>query len=78
MSRKRAPAIADEQVMSKIHTVRGHKVMLDHDLAELYVQDGQGQARAVVSTLHPILVEWHETPARMERTAPEAEVSHQS
>ncbi len=36
MSRKRTPAIADEQVMSKIHTVRGHKVMLDHDLAELY------------------------------------------
>lgn len=30
------PAISDELVVSKIHTVRGHKVMLDSDLAELY------------------------------------------
>ncbi len=30
------PAIPEELVMSKIHTVRGHKVMLDRDLAELY------------------------------------------
>ena len=37
MSKKEStPAIADELVMSKIHTVRGHKVMLDRDLAELY------------------------------------------
>ncbi len=28
--------IAEELVMSKIHTVHGHKVMLDRDLAELY------------------------------------------
>ena len=36
MSKKTPPAIADELVMSKIHTIRGHKVMLDSDLAELY------------------------------------------
>lgn len=37
MSKKEStPAIAEEQVMSKIHTVRGYKVMLDRDLAELY------------------------------------------
>ncbi len=30
------PAIADELVISRIHTVCGHKVMLDSDLAELY------------------------------------------
>jgi hypothetical protein len=36
MSKKSTLAIADELVMSKIHTVRGHKVMLDRDLAELY------------------------------------------
>jgi hypothetical protein len=33
---KSIPAIADEQVISKIYTIRGHKVMLDRDLAELY------------------------------------------
>lgn len=36
MNTKMTPAIADEMVMSKIHTVRGYKVMLDSDLAELY------------------------------------------
>lgn len=37
MSKKEStPAIADELVMSKIYMVRGHKVMLDSDLAELY------------------------------------------
>lgn len=30
------PVISDEIVVSRIHTVRGHKVMLDSDLAELY------------------------------------------
>lgn len=35
-STKQTPAIADELVMNMIHTVRGHKVMLDRDLAELY------------------------------------------
>lgn len=35
-STKQTPAISDELVMSRIHTVRGHKVMLDRDLAELY------------------------------------------
>ncbi|MBS1545893.1 MAG: ORF6N domain-containing protein [Bacteroidetes bacterium] len=34
--KQQVPAIADELVISKIHTVRGHKVMLDSDLAELY------------------------------------------
>ena len=29
-------AIPDEVVMNKIYPVRGHKVMLDRDLAELY------------------------------------------
>jgi hypothetical protein len=33
---KQTLAISDELVMSRIHTVRGHKVMLDSDLAELY------------------------------------------
>ncbi|MEZ4755616.1 MAG: ORF6N domain-containing protein [Flavobacteriales bacterium] len=33
---KQFPAISDELVMSKIYTVRNHKVMLDRDLAELY------------------------------------------
>lgn len=32
---KRLP-ILDEVVINKIHLVRGHKVMLDKDLAELY------------------------------------------
>lgn len=36
MSKKGTPAISDEVVMSRIHTVRGQKVMLDSDLAELY------------------------------------------
>jgi hypothetical protein len=38
MSRSNAkpPVISDELVMRKIHTIRGLKVMLDRDLAELY------------------------------------------
>ncbi len=36
MSKKAVPALADEVVMRRIHTVRGHRVMLDSDLAELY------------------------------------------
>ena len=35
-STKQIPEISDELVVSRIHTVRGHKVMLDRDLAELY------------------------------------------
>ncbi|MBS1569400.1 MAG: ORF6N domain-containing protein, partial [Bacteroidetes bacterium] len=35
-SAKQVPAISDAVVMSRIYTVRGHKVMLDSDLAELY------------------------------------------
>lgn len=30
------PAVSEELVMSRIHTVRGHRVMLDRDLAGLY------------------------------------------
>lgn len=36
MGKKNTPVISDEVVMGRIHTVRGHKVMLDSDLAELY------------------------------------------
>jgi hypothetical protein len=31
-----APLVPDEIVMSKIYLIRGHKVMFDNDLAELY------------------------------------------
>lgn len=34
--KKNLPVLSDEVVVSRIHTVRGHKVMLDRDLAELY------------------------------------------
>jgi hypothetical protein len=47
MSRKRTPAIADEQVMGRIHTVRGQKVMMDRDLAELYGVDTKRLKEAV-------------------------------
>ena len=30
------PTISDEVVMNKIYQIRGQKVMLDRDLAELY------------------------------------------
>lgn len=36
MSKEVLPAVSEELVMSRIHTVRGHRVMLDSDLAELY------------------------------------------
>ena len=36
MNKRTTPVIADELVMSRIFTIRGHKVMLDSDLAELY------------------------------------------
>ena len=37
MSKKEtSPVIAEDHVISKIYTVRGQKVMLDRDLAELY------------------------------------------
>ena len=32
-------AVADETIISKIHMVRGQKVMIDRDLAELYGVD---------------------------------------
>ena len=36
MKEENKPIIPDEVVMTKIYEVRGHKVMLDYDLAELY------------------------------------------
>lgn len=36
---KSALPLSDEAVISKIHYMRGHKVMLDRDLAELYGGD---------------------------------------
>ncbi|MCO6481732.1 MAG: ORF6N domain-containing protein [Flavobacteriales bacterium] len=46
-STKQTPAISDELVMSRIHTVRGHKVMLDRDLAELYGVETKALKQAV-------------------------------
>jgi hypothetical protein len=40
-------AISDEVVMSKIYFIRGQKVMLDADLAELYQVETKGLKRAV-------------------------------
>jgi hypothetical protein len=40
-------AITDEVVMSKIYLIRGQKVMLDSDLAELYQVETKGLKRAV-------------------------------
>jgi phage regulator Rha-like protein len=40
-------AIADEVVMNKIYLIRGHKVMLDRDLAELYGVETKQLKRAV-------------------------------
>ena len=34
--RKQSVTIPDEVVMRRIHVIRGHKVMLDRDLALLY------------------------------------------
>jgi hypothetical protein len=36
MSKSKDLALPDEVVVSKIFLIRGHKVMLDRDLAELY------------------------------------------
>lgn len=38
MKKKELPllSVPDESLMSKIYFIRGHKVMLDRDLAELY------------------------------------------
>ena len=47
MSKKNTPAVSDEVVMSKIHTVRGHKVMLDRDLAEPYGVETKALKQAV-------------------------------
>ncbi len=34
--KKNALALVDELIINKIYYIRGHKVMLDRDLAELY------------------------------------------
>jgi phage regulator Rha-like protein len=36
MTKKQSPAIQDEILVNKIHFIRGQKVMIDRDLAELY------------------------------------------
>lgn len=46
-SAKQVPAISDAAVMSRIHTVRGHKVMLDRDLAQLYGVETKALKQAV-------------------------------
>jgi len=40
-------AITDEWVMNKIYLIRGQKVMLDKDLAELYIVDTRRLKEAV-------------------------------
>ena len=44
---KQAPMISDELVVTKIHTVRGCKVMLDSDLAELYQVETRALNQAI-------------------------------
>ena len=39
--------LPDEVVMNKIYLIRGHKVMLDEDLAELYLVETKALKRAV-------------------------------
>ena len=46
-STKQHPTIADELVMGKIYTIRGVKVMLDRDLADLYGLDTKRLKEAV-------------------------------
>ncbi len=46
-STKQHPTIADELVMGKIYTIRGLKVMLDRDLADLYGLDTKRLKEAV-------------------------------
>ena len=41
------PIVPDEVVMNKIHLIRGQKVMLDTDLAELYAVENKQLKRAV-------------------------------
>ncbi len=36
MSKRALSKASDDLVISKIHTVRGHRVMLDSELADLY------------------------------------------
>lgn len=47
MAKKDTPVVSDEMVMSRIHTVRGQKVMLDQDLAELYAVETKYLKRQV-------------------------------
>lgn len=41
------PTISDESVVNKIYLIRGHKIMLDADLAELYGVETKQLKRAV-------------------------------
>ncbi|MBS1638064.1 MAG: ORF6N domain-containing protein [Bacteroidetes bacterium] len=45
--RETAVSVPDELVMNKIYFIRGHKVMLDSDLAELYLVDNKQLKRQV-------------------------------
>jgi hypothetical protein len=45
-------AIAEEVVMAKIYVIRGIRVMLDRDLAELYQVETKQLKRAVRRNIH--------------------------
>lgn len=47
MKMSKSVAIPDEAVMNKIYLIRGHKVMLDRDLAELYGVETRALKQAV-------------------------------
>jgi hypothetical protein len=36
MKKQYLPTLPDETIISKIYLIRGHKVMIDRDLAELF------------------------------------------
>ncbi|MBL0128996.1 MAG: ORF6N domain-containing protein [Flavobacteriales bacterium] len=48
---KQTPIVSDEMVVTKIHTVRGYKVMLDSDLAELYQVETRALNQAIKRNL---------------------------
>src|SRR4051812_6188920 len=48
---KKLPVISDEKIFDKIHLVRGHKVMLDRDLALLYNVSTKALKQAVKRNL---------------------------
>lgn len=49
--KKRAPVTPTDPVASRIHTIRGHKVILDSDLAEIYAVETSALNRAVKRNL---------------------------